>query len=156
MFVSMASTVVTIVNGQPPRLKTLIFIRRSGAAVQWAGCCSSLSCFLQVTDFSVQHAARGVPIVALAHRPRLKTKIHLVQNTLCCTLLAAPSVYNRCLRMLLAGSDASTLLRSMHLKRSSSPWKSKFLVGRGVLKKTKFRLRWEPVAFLQALSLIHI
>ena len=77
-------------------------------------------------------------------------KINLVQNTLPCTFLAAPYVYNRCLRMLLAGSDASTLRRSMHLKRSSSRWKSKFLVGRGVLKKTKFRLRWEPVAFLQA------
>ena len=136
-------------NGQPTRIRTLIFIRRSGAGVQWAGCCSSLFCFLQVTDFSVQHADRGVPLVALAHRPRLR-QIHLVQNTLLCTFLAAPYVHNRCLRMLSAGSDASTLRRSMHLKRSSSPWKSKFLVGRGVPKKTKFRLRWEPVAFLQA------
>ena len=45
--------------------------------VQSAGCCSSLLCFLQVTDFSVQHSDRGVPLVALAHRPRLETKIIL-------------------------------------------------------------------------------
>lgn len=102
--------------------------------------------FLQDADFSVQHADRGVPLVALAHRLRLKN-IYIVQNTLPCTVLAAPYVYNRCLRMLSAGSDASTLPRSMHLKRSSSRWKSKALVGRGVLARccSNIKRTFDPV-----------